>query len=267
MRTVSHFSFYVSSHSYFQCLQCHVPHYQPCKFNSPKQLLSHESPARGPAQEHLQKAHPSFWFLKFSVATWRELNYSGLSHKCEAAHASQLTKVDSWQILQWSCCWSVVSSKWGLTKLQLCHSLSVGCLQTVHDWSTVGPPAHSFFQITIIAGGCCSPFSSIHAAVLPVVGDAAAPPHTAALQTLSLPDHQCDTCHQTRASHPTLRDWQFLQMPIKGQIHICNTTHCTVFSVFLIIHGTKRSSIKPAFVGGKGGGKGRVCNVPVRTPL
>lgn len=91
-------------------------------------------------------------------------------------HASQLTKVDSWQILQWSCCWSVVSGKWGLTKLQLCPSSSVGCLQTVHDWSTVGPLAHSLLQIKIIAGTCCSLFSSIQAAILPVVGDAAAPP-------------------------------------------------------------------------------------------
>lgn len=46
------------------------------------------------------------------------------------------------------------------------------------------------------------------------------------------------------------------------------TTAHTVPSIFLIVRGTTRSTIKLVFfVGGKGGGKRRVCNVPVRTPL
>lgn len=113
-------------------------------------------------------------------------------------HASQLTKVGSWQILQWSCCWSVVSGKWGLTKLQLCHSSSVGCLQTVHDWSTVGPLAHSLFQIKIIAGYAVPsspPSKLLFCPLWEMLLPRPAPGSTAALQSLSLPGHHCDRCH------------------------------------------------------------------------
>lgn len=78
--------------------------------------------------------------------TWAESQWLK-PQRVRLPHAPQLTKAGCWQILHWSCCWSAVSGKWGLTKLQLCHSSSVGCLQTVRDWSTVGPLAHSLFQI------------------------------------------------------------------------------------------------------------------------
>lgn len=193
-----------------------------------------------------------------SFDSWNSQWQSGMSlitvvwaTRVRLHHASQLAKVDSWQILQWSCCWSVVSGKWGLTKLQLCPSSSVGCLQTVHDWSTVGPLAPSLLQIKIIAGTCCS-LSSIQAAILPVVGDAAAPPcageHSSPADSVppwpSLwqmsPDKGFSPCTAQRG-------WRFLQMLIKGQMHVCNITHCSVFSIFLIIRGTKRSTIKLVF--------------------
>lgn len=77
----------------------------------------------------------------------------------------------------------------------------------------------------------------------PAPGSAAAP------RALSLPDDHCDRRHQTRAFRPdtTQREGQFPQMPTKAQMHVCNTTHCSGFRIFLIIHGTKRSTIKLVF--------------------